>query len=104
MAEISFTQLGWLIGLAGVIFGVWGQIRNGRKDTEAGAREMAQISTKLDFVSQQVSDLKSQVSSFNGCIVDISGRLGAAEKSTERAHIRLDRIEGRRMNREVDEP
>ena len=104
MTEINFTQLGWLLGLAGVIFGIWGQLRNGKKDSDTSAREMASISTKLDFVSAQVADLKSQVSSFNGCIVDISGRLGAVEKSSERAHIRLDRLEGRRLMRDADEP
>lgn len=93
MTEITFSQLGWIVGLMGVVFGIWGQIRTGKQSSDAAARELATIVAKLDFVSQQVNDLRAQVCSFNGSLLEMNSRLGAVEKSAERAHVRLDKIE-----------
>ena len=54
MAEISFAQIGWLLGIAGVAFGIWGQLRGGKQASDQAAREIATILTKLDFMSKQI--------------------------------------------------
>lgn len=93
MTEIDISQLGWLLGLIGIAFGIWGQARNGKKDSDTSAREMATILTKLEYVSEQVKALGLQVTGFNGCLIELAARLGAVEKSAERAHVRVDKLE-----------
>lgn len=97
MAEISFAQIGWLLGIAGVAFGIWGQVRGGKQASDQAAREIATILTKLDFMSKQIETMQTQLSGFSGHIIDLAAKVGAVEKSAERAHIRLDKME-------VDEP
>ena len=103
MTEIDISQLGWLLGLAGIAFGIWGQLRGGRQETEKSAREMATILAELRTLGRQVEQLQMQVQGFNGCIVDMATRLGAVEKTADRAHIRIDKVEDL-MRRAGDEP
>lgn len=93
MTEITFAQLGWIIGLAGVVFGIWGQVRNGKAASDTAAREMGTLLTRLDFVSRQLDTLQAQVCATNNVVLDLASRLGAVEKAAERAHIRLDRMD-----------
>lgn len=91
--ELTLAELGWILGLIGVAFGIWGQVRNSRSAGDLSAREMGAIVTKLDNLMRQMDGLQAQLQSFNACIVDISTRLGAVEAKADRAHIRIDRIE-----------
>ena len=93
MTALDISQLGWLLGIVGVVFGIWGQLRGGKQASDIAAREMATILTKLEFMSKQIEALQGQVSSFNGCIVDLAARLGAVEAKADRAHIRIDKVE-----------
>lgn len=93
MNEISVAELGWILGIVGIAFGIWGQVRNGKQAGDLSAREMGTIVTKLETLGRQMDGLQAQLQSFNACIVDISTRLGAVEAKADRAHIRIDRIE-----------
>lgn len=97
LMELNVSQLGWLLGIIGVVFGIWGQVRGGKQASDQAAREIATILTKLDFMSRQMEVMQSQIGTFNGCIIDLATRLGAVEMSTTRAHVRIDKLE-------VDEP
>lgn len=103
MTELNISQLGWLLGIVGIAFGIWGQARSGRKDNDADAKERGAILTKLDFMSSQMNGLQAQMTGFNTCLVDVATRLGAVEKSSERAHVRIDKHE-QATRAQVDEP
>ena len=91
--ELSIAELGWILGLLGVAFGIWGQVRNGKQVSDNAAREMGTIVTQLQTLGRQMDAMQAQISTFNSCMMDISARLGAVEAKADRAHIRIDRIE-----------
>lgn len=93
MNEIGIAELGWVLGIIGVVFGIWGQARNGKQVSDNAAREMGTIVTQLQTLGRQMDAMQAQISTFNSCMMDISARLGAVEAKADRAHIRIDRIE-----------
>ncbi len=97
MNEITIAELGWILGLVGIAFGIWGQVRNSKQVGDQAAREMGTIVTKLETLSRQMDGMQAQLQSFNACILDISTRLGAVEAKADRAHVRLDRMEAEEL-------
>lgn len=110
MAEISFAQLGWLLGIVGVAFGIWGQVRGGRKDTDNQARETATILADLNYLKRnsdaqgiEIKTLAGQVAAGQASSIEIMARLGVVEQRANEAHKRIDALCHKRAL-EADEP
>lgn len=89
---LTLGDLGWFIGLVGMSVGIYGGLRNGRKDSDAAAREMATILTSLEYLKKSVDCLSGQMTANQNAMVEIIARLGGVEKSVARAHSRIDRM------------
>ncbi|HOS50967.1 MAG TPA: hypothetical protein PLI10_06085 [Bacillota bacterium] len=89
---LTLGDLGWFIGLIGMSVGIYGGLRNGRRDSDAAAREMATILTSLEYLKKSVDCLSGQMTANQNAMVEIIARLGGVEKSVARAHSRIDRM------------
>ena len=89
---VTLAELGWILGLVGVMFGITGNLRSCRKDNDAAARETATIVTSLEYLKKSVDALSGQMSANQASMVEVIARIGGVEKSVARAHTRIDRM------------
>ncbi|MBU5486455.1 hypothetical protein KQI86_19320 [Clostridium sp. MSJ-11] len=87
------VELGVLCTIIGVAIGYLGYRRNGNKDIQEDAKTIAFISTKLDYISNGVADIKADMRAQDKKISDLSDKVIRIEESTKSAHKRLDTIE-----------
>ena len=97
-------EISILVGIVSVAFAIFfGQKSNRRndvKDIEENATRNATIIVKLDTISEDVKDIKKDMSNINEKIELIDKRVTIVEQSTKSAHKRLDGIVGNREDRE----
>jgi len=89
---LTLGDLGWFIGLIGMSVGIYGGLRNGRRDSDAAAREMATILTSLEYLKKSVDSLGGQMTASQGAMAEIISRIGGVERSVARAHNRIDML------------
>lgn len=89
---MTLAQLGWVIGVIGVVVGITGGMRSCRKDSDAAAREMATIVTSLEYLKKSVDSLGGQMTASQGAMAEIISRIGGVERSVARAHNRIDML------------
>ena len=86
-----------LISFSSFCFAVWiglkGNKRTDVKDIEERAKENAAINYKLDEISRNTTDIKSDISNITSDVKSISERLVVVEESTKASHNRLDLLE-----------
>ena len=90
--KVTVAELGWLVGVVGVVFGIVGNARSCRKDNDAAARETGTIATSLEYLKKSVDSLGGQMTASQASMVEIIVRIGGVEKSVARAHDRIDRL------------
>lgn len=79
--------------ITGAIIGILTFSRNRDKDLEKDTKEGTIVSTKLDYITKGVDDIRLDMKAQDRKMQDISERLIAVEQSTKSAHHRLDNIE-----------
>ena len=88
-----------LIGISGTIVGVVLGILGYKKKSETDIREDTQketiLSTKLDYISRNVDDIRVDLKAKAERDVKFSERLIKVEESVKSAHHRLDDLENR---------
>ena len=67
--------------------------KNNRKDIKAGTREEAETSTKLDYISKGVDDIRIDIKAQQRDIQELKERVVKTEESVKAAHRRLDTLE-----------
>lgn len=74
-------------------------LRNNRKSDDKDIADKVardtKINCKLDEISNDVKDIKFDMSATKNKVVDIDKRLVMVEQSAELAHHRIDRLEGK---------
>lgn len=80
-------------GILGAILGYLTYKKNDTKDIEHNASEKTLLSTKLDYISKGVDDIRLDIKAQDKSIKDLTVRLVKCEESTKSAHHRLDTLE-----------
>lgn len=79
-----------LIAFAGVCLAFVGSISNARKDSEQEAGRMAEIMAKLDFIGNDIKDIKADYRSVTSELQNVRDIAIQARASASSAHKRLD--------------
>ena len=88
---IEITILVSIISVAfAIYFGIKSNRRNDVKDIEERAANNAKVNMKLDTISQNVTDIKNDISVTKFEVKNLTERVVAVEQSTKSAHHRLD--------------
>lgn len=88
-------SIGIACTLLGAVIGVATYNRNRDKDIKNDSKEEAIVTTKLDYISRGIDDIKLDMKAHDRRITDINDRLIRVEESSKSAHHRLDTIEGK---------
>ncbi len=76
----------------GAIIGYMSYQKKNQKDIEADAAQKTLLSTKLDYISKGVDDIRVDIKSQDRSIRDLTVRMVKCEESTKSAHHRLDEL------------
>ncbi|MEG2289906.1 MAG: hypothetical protein RSA29_02560 [Clostridium sp.] len=86
-------SIGAICAVIGAVIGISTFKRNQNKDIKQEGRDDAVISTKLEYISRGVDDIRLEIKAQDRKIEDINGRLIRVEESTKSAHKRIDSLE-----------
>lgn len=90
-------EIALLISIVSVCFSVYFGLKNNKrtdtKDVEERVKENTRINTKLDNISQDVRDIKVEVSEMRKSISSHDTKIATLEASCKSAHHRLDALE-----------
>lgn len=89
---MDIATISIIIAIIGCLVGVSGWIRNVRSDVEEKEGETSEIKTSLDFISNDIKDLKVDVRAFNRDLQDVRTIAISAENEAKRANDRIDRL------------
>ena len=82
---------------AAVFFGLKNNRRAERNEDQKDAADMTTVSVKLDFIRQDVGEIKSSLNCMQSESKDTRERLIAVEQSAKQAHKRIDQMSGYRV-------
>lgn len=92
-------EIALLISIVSVCFSVFFGLKNNKrsdtKEIEARVKDNVTINLKLDNISKDTQEIKSEVASMRKEINAHAERLGKVEASASSAHKRIDGIENR---------
>ena len=81
--------------LLGMFIALYKKKKDSKEDTEKKATEQTIVSTKLDYISKGVDDIRLDMKAQDKKINGVVERLIKVEESTKSAHHRIDEIEER---------
>lgn len=81
-----------IIAIIGCLVGAAGWLRNTRTDASQQKATESEIKTKLDFVSNDIKEVKVDIRSFNRDLQDIRTIAVSAEAEAKRANTRIDHL------------
>lgn len=88
-----------LVGFLATILSIWGILVRWKKDGEnqesQDTKEQTILSTKLDYISRNLDDIKVDLRTRAKENAELKERLIKVEESTKSAHKRLDEIENK---------
>lgn len=85
--------IGIICTILGAILGYLGYRKTTNKDIKEDAKSSAYLSTKLDYISKGVDDIRLDIKAQAHKIDEIKERLTRVEESAKSAHRRLDEFE-----------
>lgn len=92
---MEVTTISIIIAIIGCLVGMAGWLRNVRTDANQQKATESEIKTKLDFMSNDIKEVKIDVRSFTRDLQDVRTIAVTAETEAKRANTRIDRmIEG----------
>ena len=95
MGETVLTAISVISTLCAIVFGYAAFARNGKKDTEAEAKNDATVLTEIGYIKGGIDDIKAEQREQRKTNTDLITRLTAIESSAKQAHHRIDRLEKR---------
>lgn len=77
-----------------IYFGISNIRRNHDQDTERRTSDTTSIMVKLEYISEGVNEIKSDMKNVKADILSLRERMASVESSAKSAHHRLDKLEG----------
>lgn len=100
---IEVTILMSIVSVAfAIFFGLKSNRRSDVKEIEERAANNAKVNMKLDIISNNVTDIKSDMSATRGDVRNLAERMAAVEQSAKSAHHRIDGIEGKETRTDAE--
>ena len=88
-----------LVGFVATVLSIWGILSKWKKDSvnqeSQETKEQTILSTKLDYISKNIDDIKVDLRARAKENAELKERLIKVEESTKSAHKRLDEIENK---------
>lgn len=99
------VEVALLVSVISVCFSIYFGLRNNKrsdvKEIEQRVKERTETNMKLDQISRNVSDIKESVSDTKKDLQELKEKIALVEQKTNKAHVRLDVIEGKEIGSEV---
>ncbi len=92
MDGTTVISIGFGCTLLGAVIGFLGNKRNVTNDTKEEAMQQAHVTTRLDFISKGIEDIKVDLRAQEKKFESILDRLARVEESAKQAHKRIDGI------------
>jgi len=89
---LPLDELMFVIGIIGCVVGVCTYFFNQRKEARGDEHTITAVVTKLDFISEDVKDIKADQRAFQRDINEIRSIALNARDRADEAHRRLDSI------------
>ena len=80
------------IAIIGCLVGAAGWLRNTRADASQQKASESEIKTKLDFMSNDIKEVKVDIRSFNRDLQEVRTIAVSAEAEAKRANTRIDHL------------
>lgn len=87
-------ELSLLIAAVGTLVGVLGYLLNSKSNIKNDGAKDAQLSTKLEYISKGVDDIRIDLKANERQMQAFGERVTRVEESAKQAHKRIDKIEG----------
>lgn len=88
-----------LVGFIGTVISIWCMLvkwkKDGAKQESQETKEQTILSTKLDYISKSIDDIKVDLRARAKENAELKERLIKVEESTKSAHKRIDELEER---------
>ena len=89
---------GYVIGIIGTLCGILSGVIAARRETAKAAKEAGNkdgtILTEIGYIKANTDDIKRHQEKTDEKFVNLAQRVASVEGSAERAHKRIDRLEG----------
>jgi outer membrane murein-binding lipoprotein Lpp len=82
-----------LVAIIGCLVGLAGWLRNTRTDASQYKATESKLETTLDFISNDLKEVKADIRSFNRDLQDVRFIATTAQSEAKRANDRLDELE-----------
>lgn len=92
MDGTTVVSIGFGCTLLGAVIGFLGYKRNVTKDTRQDAMQQANVTTRLDYISKGIEDIKIDIKAQDRKFENVLDRLARVEESAKQAHKRINEI------------
>lgn len=89
---MDVTTVSIIIAIIGCLVGAAGWLRNTRSDASQQKAVESEIKTKLDFMSNDIKEVKVDIRSFSRDLQDVRTIAVSAEAEAKRANTRIDNL------------
>lgn len=89
---MDITTISIIIAVIGCLVGAAGWLRNTRTDASQQKAAESEIKTKLDFMSNDIKEVKVDVRAFSRDLQDVRTIAISAEAEAKRANTRIDHL------------
>lgn len=89
---MNISTISIIIAIIGCLVGLAGWLRNTRTDSGQQKATESEIKTTLDFMSNDLKEVKVDIRSFNRDLQDVRGIAISAQADAKRANDRIDHM------------
>lgn len=89
---MDISTISIIIAIIGCLVGAAGWLRNTRTDASQQKASESEIKTKLDFMSNDIKEVKVDIRSFSRDLQDVRTIAVSAEAEAKRANSRIDNL------------
>lgn len=89
---MDISTISIIIAIIGCLVGAAGWLRNTRTDASQQKAAESEIKTKLDFMSNDIKEVKVDIRSFNRDLQNVRTIAVSAEAEAKRANSRIDNL------------
>lgn len=94
---MDVSTISIIIAIVGCLVGAAGWLRNARADTNQQKAAESEIKTKLDFMSNDIKEVKVDIRSFSRDLQEVRTIAVSAEAEAKRANTRIDHLIGEQL-------
>ena len=99
---VEYVSIALLCTVVGGAIGVATFSRNKSKDDRTEGQQSGQILTELGYIKANTDEIKIEQKEQRNINQEVLTRLTRVEASAERAHYRLDRVEGKEHPKHIN--